>query len=70
MWAVGLIQAELEIRTPFLPGMSLIDQLTKIFDAMGTCTDEEWPVGTHCHVGGRLSVTIFSCVSIFFATWG
>eukprot|EP00041_Stephanoeca_diplocostata_P000958 m.18069 g.18069 ORF g.18069 m.18069 type:complete len:343 (-) comp11376_c0_seq1:605-1633(-) len=43
MWAVGLIQAELEIRTPFLPGTSLIDQLTKIFDAMGTCAEDEWP---------------------------
>lgn len=44
IWAVGCILAELLLRTPFFPGESDLDQLTKIFQAMGTPTDESWPV--------------------------
>lgn len=43
MWAVGCILAELLLRVPFLPGESDLDQLTKIFQALGTPTDETWP---------------------------
>lgn len=43
MWAVGCILAELLLRVPFLPGESDLDQLTKIFQALGTPTDENWP---------------------------
>ncbi|XP_055487748.1 cyclin-dependent kinase 7 [Leucoraja erinacea] len=43
MWAVGCILAELLLRTPFLPGDSDLDQLTKIFEALGTPTEEKWP---------------------------
>jgi len=45
IWAVGCILAELLLRVPFLPGDSDLDQLTKIFMAMGTPTEENWPVG-------------------------
>lgn len=44
IWAVGCILAELLLRTPFFPGDSDLDQLTKIFMAMGTPTEETWPV--------------------------
>ncbi|XP_039399675.1 cyclin-dependent kinase 7 isoform X1 [Mauremys reevesii] len=43
MWAVGCILAELLLRVPFLPGDSDLDQLTKIFETLGTPTEEQWP---------------------------
>lgn len=43
MWAIGCILAELLLRVPFLPGDSDLDQLTKIFQALGTPTEEVWP---------------------------
>jgi len=43
IWAVGCILAELLLRIPFLAGDSDLDQLSKIFQAMGTPTDETWP---------------------------
>lgn len=42
IWAVGCILAELLLRLPFLPGQSDLDQLTKIFQALGTPTEETW----------------------------
>jgi cyclin-dependent kinase 7 len=46
MWAVGCILAELLLRVPFLPGDSDLDQLTRIFQVLGTPTEETWPVST------------------------
>ncbi|XP_076039603.1 cyclin-dependent kinase 7-like [Oratosquilla oratoria] len=43
MWAVGCILAEMLVRCPYFPGDSDLDQLTKIFTALGTPTDETWP---------------------------
>lgn len=43
IWAVGCILAELLLRVPFLAGDSDLDQLGKIFLALGTPTDETWP---------------------------
>uniref|UniRef100_A0A8C7SKG3 Cyclin-dependent kinase 7 n=2 Tax=Salmoninae TaxID=504568 RepID=A0A8C7SKG3_ONCMY len=43
MWAVGCILAELLLRLPFLAGDSDLDQLSKIFEALGTPTDDTWP---------------------------
>lgn len=43
IWAVGCILAELLLRVPFLPGESDLDQLTKIFQALGTPNEEIWP---------------------------
>lgn len=43
IWAVGCILAELLLRVPFLPGESDLDQLTKIFQALGTPSEENWP---------------------------
>uniref|UniRef100_Q9TXG4 CDK-activating kinase, CAK, P37 (Fragments) n=1 Tax=Marthasterias glacialis TaxID=7609 RepID=Q9TXG4_MARGL len=30
-------------RVPFLPGESDLDQLTRIFQTLGTVTEEQWP---------------------------
>lgn len=42
MWAVGCILAELLLRVPFLPGETDLDQLTRIFQVMGTPNNETW----------------------------
>ncbi|KAJ2162064.1 TFIIH complex serine/threonine-protein kinase subunit kin28 [Coemansia sp. RSA 552] len=42
MWAMGCVFAELLLRTPYLAGDSDLDQLSKIFRARGTPTEEEW----------------------------
>uniref|UniRef100_A0A6F9D9P4 [RNA-polymerase]-subunit kinase n=1 Tax=Phallusia mammillata TaxID=59560 RepID=A0A6F9D9P4_9ASCI len=43
MWAVGCILTELLLRVPFLPGDSDLDQLSKIFETLGTPTEAMWP---------------------------
>ncbi|CAG2108156.1 unnamed protein product [Medioppia subpectinata] len=43
MWAIGCILAELLLRMPFLAGMSDLDQLSKITQALGTPTEAVWP---------------------------
>jgi len=42
--SMGTILVELVLRVPFLSGDSDADQLKKTFHAMGTPTDEDWPV--------------------------
>jgi len=42
IWAVGCILAELLLRVPFLAGDSDLDQLSKIFQALGTPTEDSW----------------------------
>ena len=42
VWAVGCILAELLLRVPFVAGETDLDQLAKIFQAMGTPTEETW----------------------------
>lgn len=44
IWSVGTIFAELMLRTPYMPGETDMDQLKTIFRALGTPTEEEWPV--------------------------
>eukprot|EP00252_Welwitschia_mirabilis_P006235 TRINITY_DN1705_c0_g1_i2.p1 TRINITY_DN1705_c0_g1~~TRINITY_DN1705_c0_g1_i2.p1 ORF type:complete len:433 (-),score=92.07 TRINITY_DN1705_c0_g1_i2:379-1677(-) len=43
IWAVGCIFAELLLRRPFLQGVSELDQLGKIFAALGTPRQSQWP---------------------------
>ncbi|ANZ75806.1 BA75_01905T0 [Komagataella pastoris] len=43
VWAVGIIFAELMLRTPYLPGKDDADQLTVTFQALGTPTEKTWP---------------------------
>ncbi|XP_062506650.1 cyclin-dependent kinase 7-like [Corticium candelabrum] len=42
-WATGCILAELLLRVPFLTGESDLDQLSKIFETLGTPSDDDWP---------------------------
>jgi len=46
MWSIGTIVVELVLRVPFLAGDSDIDQLKKTFHALGSPTEQEWPVST------------------------
>ncbi|CAH3138825.1 unnamed protein product, partial [Pocillopora meandrina] len=43
IWAVGCILAELLLRVPFLPGSSDLDQLSRIFETLGTPSEDSWP---------------------------
>jgi len=43
IWSVGCIFAELMMKTPYFAGDSDLDQLSKIFAALGTPTEETWP---------------------------
>jgi len=43
LWSIGCIFAELLNREPLLPGNSDIEQLSRIFTARGTPTDQTWP---------------------------
>ncbi|CAN6616237.1 serine/threonine-protein kinase Kin28p [Trichomonascus vanleenenianus] len=43
IWSVGIIFAEMMIRTPYLPGSSDQDQLVVTFQALGTPTEAMWP---------------------------
>ena len=42
VWAMGCILAELLLRVPFVAGETDLDQLAKIFQALGTPTEETW----------------------------
>lgn len=43
LWATGCILAELLLRLPFLAGDSDLNQLSIIFETLGTPTEEQWP---------------------------
>lgn len=43
MWSVGIIFAELMLRTPYLAGKDDVDQLDVTFRALGTPTEQIWP---------------------------
>ena len=43
MWSCGCIFAELFLRKPLFPGQFEMDQLQKVFDVVGTPTEEDWP---------------------------
>ena len=63
VWSMGLVFAELIIRTPFVAGNSDMHQIELISQAIGTPTEENWPgvsslpqymrIGTHQPVRGR-----------------
>ncbi|KAI8914195.1 kinase-like domain-containing protein [Gorgonomyces haynaldii] len=44
MWAVGCILAELMVRAPFFAAETDIGQLNMIFSALGTPSEQDWPV--------------------------
>lgn len=43
MWAVGCIFAEIILRTPLFPADSDLGQLAKIFNVLGTPSNDSWP---------------------------
>jgi len=43
IWGVGCVFAELMLRRPWLPGKNDLQQLSLIFEALGTPTEEQWP---------------------------
>ncbi|XP_013413448.1 cyclin-dependent kinase 7 [Lingula anatina] len=43
MWAMGCIVGELLLKTPIFPGDSDLDQISKIFEALGTPKEDDWP---------------------------
>lgn len=43
MWSVGTILAEMSTKRPLFPGDSEIDEIFKIFRALGTPNEEVWP---------------------------
>lgn len=43
MWSVGCIVAELLTRSAIFPGKNESDQLSLIFDTVGTPTSHSWP---------------------------
>jgi cyclin-dependent kinase 7 len=43
IWSVGLVFAELVIRAPYIAGMTEVDQINLICQAVGTPTEENWP---------------------------
>ncbi|KAI9800611.1 MAG: TFIIH complex serine/threonine-protein kinase subunit kin28 [Piccolia ochrophora] len=43
VWSMGIVFAELILRTPFLPGNTDVHQLELICQAIGTPTEENWP---------------------------
>ncbi|KAN0074961.1 Protein kinase-like domain containing protein [Elaphomyces granulatus] len=43
VWSMGMVFAELLLRVPFVAGNTDMDQITKICDAFGTPTEDNWP---------------------------
>jgi len=43
IWSVGLVFAELVIRTPYIAGETEVHQVNLICQAIGTPTEENWP---------------------------
>mmetsp|Transcript_12665 Transcript_12665/g.30046 ORF Transcript_12665/g.30046 Transcript_12665/m.30046 type:complete len:339 (-) Transcript_12665:119-1135(-) len=43
IWAAGCVFAEMMLRRPWMPGENDIDQLGKIFQMLGTPTEQQWP---------------------------
>ena len=43
MWAAGCVCAEMHLRVRLFQGVSDVDQLGKIFHALGTPTEASWP---------------------------
>lgn len=44
LWATGCIIAHIYNRAPLFPGRNDIDQIVTVFAALGSPTDETWPV--------------------------
>lgn len=43
IWAIGCVFAEIILRTPLFPAETDLEQLAKIFNVLGTPSNENWP---------------------------
>lgn len=43
IWSMGMVFAELLLRVPFVAGSSDLDQISKVCEAFGTPTEDNWP---------------------------
>ncbi|GAB1217069.1 hypothetical protein ATERTT37_006292 [Aspergillus terreus] len=43
VWSMGMVFAELLLRVPFVAGNTDLDQISKICEAFGTPTEDNWP---------------------------
>lgn len=43
IWSIGCIMAEMSNGRPLFPGSSVRDQLLRIYQTLGTPTEERWP---------------------------
>jgi hypothetical protein len=50
IWSAGAIIAELMTLSPLFPGNNDIDQISKVFEVMGTPTKNSWPVSDLLHL--------------------
>lgn len=57
---MGTILVELVLRVPFLAGDTDADQLKKTFHAMGTPTEEDWPVSAAKSVNRLLMLRVIN----------
>jgi len=55
MWAAGLVAAELFEGIPLLPGTNDIDQISRIFHALGSPNEESWPEFNALPDAGKIS---------------
>ncbi len=44
MWSVGVVFAEMLALLPLFPGSNDIDQMYRVFQIMGSPTEDVWPV--------------------------
>jgi serine/threonine protein kinase len=78
VWSAGAIIAELMTLSPLFPGNNDIDQISKVFEVMGTPTKDSWPV-TDAHapfvlipppsLSPRNSRICLTLEKLFFRTW-
>jgi negative regulator of PHO system len=57
MYSAGTVIAELVTGQPILPGTNLLDQLSLVFDLLGTPTDATWPGAKDMPDYGKLKFT-------------
>lgn len=56
---MGTILVELVLRVPFLSGDTDADQLKKTYHAMGTPTEEDWPVSDTEDCSARIPFDLY-----------
>eukprot|EP01063_Lacrimia_lanifica_P006657 TRINITY_DN14171_c0_g1_i1.p1 TRINITY_DN14171_c0_g1~~TRINITY_DN14171_c0_g1_i1.p1 ORF type:complete len:426 (+),score=147.27 TRINITY_DN14171_c0_g1_i1:68-1345(+) len=64
LWSVGCVLGEMYAGNPVFPGTTEIDQIVKIFRALGSPDDESWPERTACPDWTKLQVTQYPTRSL------